>query len=322
MIERDFSDLLIQFGIDDDTAKKLENEVDGNDLTELVNDLSGNSVDINSANNILQKYNVQIDNTNEMYENIMNGDLIFENLKLLEQKDILDEDYQYVVNLDRKGVDPLIDYLDDKDINYFFDGNTEFKIDCLDRSQAYNIDRFISKIKPNETLRDNITKPKQTTMENKKMVKQRKKLKEASMLYSPEVIQMVSNAGLDMKRLAEAFDDMDDDYVDTTIDTDDDDITTDYDFSEPDGENIDVDTDDGIIDDVDVTDPVVDDYSVDDVTDTMSYDNSDAYTVITNSINDITNNLGNLKVSEFKMIIDSLTGLLDTAKDSGRTYLD
>lgn len=299
MIERDFSDLLISFGMDEETANQLEVEINGNDLTNLVNDLSGNDPNIIDANKILSKYGQQITSG-------------FSNLKNNTSESILDEDYQYFVNIDKNKIDAFIEYLDTNDINYFYDGNTEFKIDCLDKNSAYVIDKFISRLSNKEKL---IDKNSSKIMENKMRKRNKKIIKESSVLVNPEIIQLASRAGLDMKRLQEAFDDLD--IVDDT-----DDVVDDYDFDAP-ADDVDVNIDsDGYDDDIDIDTDYTGDLEDDGLEDTsvVSID-SDVYTTIQNSISDITNNLGNLKVSEYKPIIDSLQTLLDTARESGRSYL-
>lgn len=318
MIEQNFSDLLIKFGITKEVADKLEDSINGKDLTNLVNALTGDYSNLSIANKILSKYGVQITNTvNEDNNFKLSNNLVFENLKEIIFNDILDEDYQYITNVTDRYLDTFIDYLDDLGINYFYDGGSEFKINCLDRNQAYKIDNFISTLKP-KGLRDS------TNPENKM---RNKKINESSVLVNPDVIQMASRAGLSMKSLVEALDDLD---IDTAEDFDVDgggDLTSDYDFSSPEGD-FDVDvtddslpvTDDSL--DVSFDDGLGQDELIDDGIDSVyDIDDSDVLTSVTNSISDITNNLGNLKVSEYKTVIDSLQALLDTARASGRTYL-
>ena len=312
MIEQNFSDLLIKFGVNKETADSLEDRINGKDLTNLVNILSGNSFDISQANKILSKYNVTLS-----YSIPESLEFVFENLKDIDSNNILDEDYQYTTNVNNRYLDTFIDYLDDAGINYIYDGGSEFKISCIDKNQAYKIDNFISTLKP-KGLRDS------TNPENKM---RNKKLKESSVLVTPDVIQLASRAGLNMRSLVEALDDLD---IDTAEDFDVDgetDLTSDYDFSSPEGDlDIDVTDDslpmDGDSLDVSFDDGLVQDDLIDDGIDSVyDIDDSDVLTSVTNSISDITNNLGNLKVSEYKTVIDSLQALLDTARASGRSYL-
>lgn len=315
MIEQNFSDLLVKFGVSEDVANKLEDSINGKDLTNLVNALTGNTSNILLANKILSKYGIELNNSVSEQFDIKNS-FIFEHLKEINSKDILDEDYQYTTNVNDRYLDTFIDYLDDNGIIYFYDGGSEFKIECHDKNQAYKIDKFISTLKP-KGLRDS------TNPENKM---RNKKINESSVLVNPDVIQMASRAGLSMKSLVEAISDMDIDTAED-FDVDSGDLTSDYDFTSPEGDmDIDVTDDSMPVDnsmDVDfVDDGLGQDDLIDDGIDSVyDIDDSDVLTSITNSISDITNNLGNLKVSEYKTVIDSLQSLLDTARTSGRTYL-
>ena len=254
MIERNLSELLIKFGISEDKANKLEDNLNGNDYQNLINYLSGNNINIEKANEILKKYNVSI-KFNNLQESINNS--------------------VYTVKIRRDLKNKFIEYLENNYIDFENDGLT-FNIDISNKNLAYKVDKFLSKIKNVKT-------------ENKKM---RKRIKESKVtMVTPDVISIGSAAGLDMKQIREAFDVVDEYDIDTT----------DYDFYDED------EVDDDTLEIDDVEDVVV--------------ESDGAYVAIKNAISDIENNIGFLKLNEYKLVMDDLTNLLDLARQSGFDYL-
>lgn len=120
----------------------------------------------------------------------------------------------------------------------------------------------------------------------------RKRIRESKVtMVTPDVISIGSAAGLDMKQIREAFDVVDEYDIDTA----------DYDFYDEDE-----------VDD--------DALEIDDVEDVVM-ESDGAYVAIKNAISDIENNIGYLKLNEYKLIMDDLTNLLDLARQSGFDYL-
>lgn len=156
------ADVLGRYGIDDATAGRLKGKMQGDDLMNLVNYLTGpQGVQLSKASAILGKYGVKLGSSKPMenylnakYESVRNGRPLDETFGGVMTK--VSEGYTYAVEVSEQSRDRVLDWLDENSVNYQATSPTNYRIECGDREGAYRTGRALSEILRKPTVRDSV----------------------------------------------------------------------------------------------------------------------------------------------------------------------
>jgi hypothetical protein len=167
MVDQSLSQLLVQHGIDNQTATQLQNTISGSDLINLINCLtvSNSTSAVAQANQILRGYGVSIkeaamntDRLHRMYRGLDSQNEVaeqaeqpLENLMPIAESDnpedrmLAMEGFNYIAIMEQPALsDQLIEWLDQNKIEFLTNGRGHFHIKCEDRDHAYKVGRTIS----------------------------------------------------------------------------------------------------------------------------------------------------------------------------------
>ena len=163
MVDQSLAELLMQHGLDDQTAQQLQNTVSGSDLINLINSLNlpDSQSAVAQANQILHRYGVSIkeaamnnDHLYRMYKGTDSTQTVaeqpIENLKSMLQSNnpedhlLVREGFNYYTIMEEPLSEELIEWLDNHKIEFLTNGRGHFHIKCEDRDHAYKVGRAIS----------------------------------------------------------------------------------------------------------------------------------------------------------------------------------
>src|SRR4051812_47797528 len=164
MVDQSLAELLIQHGVDDQTAQQLQNTISGSDLINLINclRLSDSTSAVAQANQILRRYGVSIkeaamntDRLYRMYKGLDSTPAVteqpIEHLTPIAESDnpedriLAMEGFNYIAIMEQPALsDQLIEWLDQNKIEFLTNGQGHFHIKCEDRDRAYRVGRTIS----------------------------------------------------------------------------------------------------------------------------------------------------------------------------------
>jgi hypothetical protein len=170
--------LLVKYGIDQNTAQRLQNDIIGSDILNLVNSLQldNRQQAVRLANPILQKYGVTI-SENLMIKRVAAIEWLKElkESKSVEDRLLILEGYNYYTYLDATLGEQLTDWLESNKVEFLTNGDGHFHVKCEDRDHAYKVGRAISGIVRKQRLvRDSqVSKAGQTEMNEKQDIKAR-----------------------------------------------------------------------------------------------------------------------------------------------------
>ncbi len=163
MVDQSLSELLMKLGVDDKAALKLQNNINGSDLTNLVNALKlpNSQQAVAQANEILSRYGINIkearmnnDRLYRMYkgvsEEVIEMEDPIENMTPISESDRAEdhilalEGFNYLTTLDTQLAEQLMDWLESNKVEFLTNGEGHFHIKCEDRDHAYKVGRTIS----------------------------------------------------------------------------------------------------------------------------------------------------------------------------------
>lgn len=310
----DVSDALVNRGLDPEIASQIEMHVKGTDLVNLINALQSNtSESTEQINDIIKKFGVSLNNEepddnveedNEYLSDLFKGEDV-DDLKFLKNSEhtldnaaIRNAGFKYEATVPYNKCDDLMDWLDDRGIQYLTNGKGEFDIKCDDREQLYKLNKFLSKITNLDLLK--------SSKEKEPM----RKVNEGIMGLTPmgkinsPINRLMELAGVRDSVIPVSDDDEDTDVI-TTIPDD----TTDIDPMSGD-----------VGDDMggDVS-PIDSDIDANTVTPEAC---SPAMNQISDYLNNIQNAIPDIKMAEYKTLIIKIRDLADQVSSMGKGYLE
>lgn len=194
------ADVLGRYGIDDATAGRLKGKMQGDDLMNLVNYLTGpQGVQLSKASAILGKYGVKLGSSKPMenylnakYESVRNGRPLDETFGGVMTK--VSEGYTYAVEVSEQSRDRVLDWLDENSVDYQATSPTNYRIECGDREGAYRTGRALSEILRKPTVRDSVEIEEKMSKNPDKRVKDAK-AKMAEIKPRNPVVQAMAATG-------------------------------------------------------------------------------------------------------------------------------
>jgi len=194
------ADVLGRYGIDDATAGRLKGKMQGDDLMNLVNYLTGpQGVSLSKASAILGKYGVKLGRSKPMenylnakYESVRNGRPLDETFGGVMTK--VSEGYTYAVEVSEQSRDRVLDWLDENSVDYQATSPTNYRIECGDREGAYRTGRALSEILRKPTVRDSVEIEEKMSKNPDKRVKDAK-AKMAEIKPRNPVVQAMAATG-------------------------------------------------------------------------------------------------------------------------------
>ena len=194
------ADVLGRYGIDDATAGRLKGKMQGDDLMNLVNYLTGpQGVHLSKASAILGKYGVKLGSSKPMenylnakYESVRNGRPLDETFGGVMTK--VSEGYTYAVEVSEQSRDRVLDWLDENSVDYQATSPTNYRIECGDREGAYRTGRALSEILRKPTVRDSVEIEEKMSKNPDKRVKDAK-AKMAEIKPRNPVVQAMAATG-------------------------------------------------------------------------------------------------------------------------------
>lgn len=154
-------DKLGQFGVPASQAREVAAKIQGEDLMDLVNTLTGpNGANPQKASAILGKYGVKLGSRESMdnylnakYESVRTGESLDETFGVMTR---INEGFTYAVEVSEQTRDRVLDWLDENQVNYQATSPTNYRIECGDRDMAYRAGRALSGILGKQTVRDSV----------------------------------------------------------------------------------------------------------------------------------------------------------------------
>jgi hypothetical protein len=231
MVDQSLSQLLVQHGVDDQTATQLQNTISGSDLINLINCLttSNSTSAVAQANQILRRYGVSIkeaamntDRLHRMYKGLDSTKEVaeqaeqpIEHLTPIAESDnpedriLAMEGFNYIAVMEQPALsDQLIEWLDQNKIEFLTNGKGHFHIKCEDRDHAYKVGRTISGLmRKQRYVRDSIAPGEARVAEKTNWQKRANQAKDKLAAMTPpnphakDLQRMQSKAGvIDPKR--------------------------------------------------------------------------------------------------------------------------